>query len=310
MEEWIVASKEAKERIEKGIEQNRKGSFRIFAPEGATVRVKLKRHRFRFGCNLFMLDEFPDDPSKNAVYRKQFAELFNMATLPFYWDATEPREGALRYAIGSKPCYRRPPIDLCMQYCEENGIEPREHALCYEKFFPAWLKDRSVPEIKQHLERRMQEISERYANRIPTIEVTNEMFWDEGTTPFYGSPDYAEFCFRLAEQYFPHNRLCINEWTRATWGSSGLPWCQYRLLIDDLLLRGARIDAIGMQYHMFFRREEAFEKTRRPYDLDHDLRVMDSYAAFGMPLQITEVTIPAYTEQAEDEELQADILER
>ena len=32
--------------------------------------------------------------------------------------------------------YRRPASDLCIEFCEANGIEPWEHALAYATFFP------------------------------------------------------------------------------------------------------------------------------------------------------------------------------
>ena len=35
---------------------------------------------------------------------------------------------------------------------------------------------------------------------------------------------------------------------------------------------------------------------------------MDQYADFGKPLQVTEITIPAYSKEEEDEELQAEII--
>ena len=65
-------------------------------------------------------------------YKDYFKSIFNMATLPFYWSSIEPKKGELRYDKNSEKYYRRPPIDLCMEYCEENKIEPREHALAYE----------------------------------------------------------------------------------------------------------------------------------------------------------------------------------
>ena len=37
---------------------------------------------------------------------------------------------------------------------------------------------------------------------------------------------------------------------------------------------------------------------------------MDLYSRFGKPLQITEVTVPAYSWESEDEELQAEIIEK
>lgn len=306
---FIVTDSETNKAIQEGIEKNRKGNF-VVKTNAKKVKVTLKNHKFRFGCNLFMLDEFPDDPNKNVIYRQKFKEVFNLATLPFYWDATEPEEGKTRYEIGSPALYRRPPVDLCIKYCEENNIEPREHALCYDKFFPDWLVDKTVPEIKQYIVKRMQQISRRYADKIPTIEVTNEMFWDKGKTPIYADPDFMVFCYEQAAKYFPKNELCINEWSGDIWNKNPLPWNNYYLIIENLLLKGARVDAIGMQYHMFYNKDDYFKSTRRVYNLRHLIRVMDNFARLKKPFQITEITIPAFTEESADEQAQADVIEQ
>ena len=119
--------------------------------------------------------------------------------------------GKPRYAKDSPKIYRRPTPDLCIEFCERHGIEPREHALAYDQFFPKWLYDAGVEEVKRELERRYREISERYADKIRTIEVTNEMSWAKGKTSFYDEPDFVEWCFKLAEKHFPNNQLVINE---------------------------------------------------------------------------------------------------
>lgn len=306
---FIVTDSETNKAIQEGIEKNRKGNF-VVKTNAKKVKVTLKNHKFRFGCNLFMLDEFPDDPNKNVIYRQKFKEVFNLATLPFYWDATEPEEGKTRYEIGSPALYRRPPVDLCIKYCEENNIEPREHALCYDNVFPDWLVDKTVPEIKQYIVKRMQQISRRYADKIPTIEVTNEMFWDKGKTPIYADPDFMVFCYEQAAKYFPKNELCINEWSGDIWNKNPLPWNNYYLIIENLLLKGARVDAIGMQYHMFYNKDDYFKSTRRVYNLRHLIQVMDNFARLKKPFQITEITIPAFTEESADEQAQADIIEQ
>ena len=75
------------------------------------------------------------------------------------------------------------------------------------------------------------------------------------------------------------------------------------------MLKGARIDAIGMQYHMFHKSEVEYEKTRAYYDPLSLYRHMDMYFRLGKPLQVTEITIPAYSWEPEDEEIQAKIIE-
>lgn len=306
----MITDAETDARIADGIERNRKGNFAVRVRPGETVRAKLVRHKFRFGCNMFMLDEIPDDPEKNDVYKEKLKEFFNILTVPFYWDATEPEEGRTRYDKDAEKIYRRPPTDLCVEFCEKNGIEPREHALCYDHFFPDWLADRPDAEVRRHLERRMREIADRYKDRIPTIEVTNEMLWDEGKTHFYRSPDFMTFCYEKAAEYFPHNKLCINEWTGAVWEDPASPWNNYSALIENVLLQNGRIDAIGMQYHLFYRAENYFAATRRLFDEKRLLAALDNYAAFGKPMHITEVTVPAFTEEVADEQSQADVIER
>ena len=274
----------------------------------ARISVKQTGHAFKYGANLFMLDELESD-EKNQRYREIMASFGNMATLPFYWDATEPEKGKTRYEKDSVRLYRRPPIDLCMDFCKEHGIEPREHALAYEAFFPKWLYEASVEEVKAALDIRCQQISQRYADKIPTIEVTNEMEWLAGKTAFYDEPDYVEWCFKLAEKYFPNNQLVINEHTSSCWQDRCRATDKYYAYIEANLLKGARIDAIGMQYHMFFRKEDEYERTRPYYDPQKLYKHMDLYALFGKPLQVTEVTIPAYSWDSEDESIQAEILE-
>ena len=305
---------QTEDRIQNGIDQHRKGFAHLEIKDkngqvipNAKVRVNQTSHAFRFGANLFMLEEM-ETKEKNEAYKKYFADLFNMATLPFYWDATEPEKGKTRYAKDSEKFYRRPPIDLCIEYCEANGIEPREHALAYDRFFPKWLYDASVEEVKQALVKRCQEISERYRDKIPTIEVTNEMEWSDSKTSFYNEPDFVEWCFKTAETYFPGNQLVVNETMPLCWEDRCRFNDKYYTYIENTLLKGARIDAIGMQFHTFFQAEDEYEKSRPYYDPDKLYRHMDLYANLGKPLQVTEITIPAYSNGEEDEQIQAEIL--
>ncbi len=303
-------------KVSEGIEKYRKGDFKLTLTDAngkpipnARVKFNQKSHEFKFGANLFMLDEL-ETPEKNEAYKKYFAELFNMATLPFYWDATEPEKGKQRYDKDSPKIYRRPPIDLCIEFCEKHGIEPREHALAYDAFFPKWLYNASVDECKKELERRFSEIAERYADKIPTIEVTNEMEWVKGKTKFYDEPDFVEWCFKTAEKYFPKNKLCINEHNGCIFNDRCRASDKYYAYTEANMLKGARIDAIGMQYHLFFKAEEFYDKSRYHLDPERLYGIMDLYSNFGKPIQITEITVPAYSWSDEDEELQAEIIEK
>jgi len=316
LEQFDLQKAEWLPRAQDGIERYRKGDMTVTVTDSqgnaipnARVSVNQTSHAFRFGANLFMLDEL-ETADKNEQYKRYFTDVFNMATLPFYWNATEPTEGNTRYDKDSAPMYRRPPIDRCMAFCEQHGIEPREHGLAYEHFFPAWLSGADSDTVKRAMEKRYAQIAKRYAERIPTIEVTNEIQkWESGVTAFNDDPAFIEWSFKLARRYFPHNELVINEVTRYAWGGHGRFTDKYYANIEATLLKGAPIDAIGMQYHMFKPAEREYEETRPYYDPDKLYRHMDLYAQFGKPLQVTEVTVPAYSNGGEDEEIQAKILE-
>ncbi|MBQ8146306.1 MAG: endo-1,4-beta-xylanase [Clostridia bacterium] len=303
--------------VNENIEKYRKGDMRISIVDengakisGARVKVKQVGHEFKFGANLFLLDELETE-EKNELYKEHFKRVFNMATLPFYWTSIEPEKGKTRYDKDSPKYYRRPAIDLCIEFCEENGIEPREHALAYEHQFPEWLANASVDEVKEALESRYKEIAQRYADKIPTIEVTNEMLWDynAGATKFYNENDYVEWCFRLAEKYFPNNQLAINEYTEACWWANCRATDNYYAYIQANLLKGVRIDAIGMQYHMFCDKAAEMERAKHLYNPISLYEHMDLYSSLVNHLQVTEITIPAYSNDAENEEIQARLIE-
>ncbi len=306
---------EIEERLNYGIENYRKGNFCVLVTDkdgnpvkNAKIKLDQKTHEFKYGANIFMLDEL-ETAEKNEAYKKYFADAFNMATLGFYWCDLEPEQGKTRYEKDSPKIYRRPPIDLCIEFCEKHGIEPREHALAYEHFFPDWAKKLPTPELKKLLTKRFKEISERYADKIPTIEVTNEMWWDvsEETSAFYEEEDYVEWCFKEAERLFPNNQLVINDFTGMCWGGFRNRESYY-MQIERAINKGARIDAVGMQYHIFERAENVVESTKKWYDPTHLYKVMDRYSDFNIPIQVTEVTIPAYSNDAEDEQVQAEVI--
>lgn len=303
------------ERVKSGIELYRKGYAEIKVTDsngkpvkGVKITAKQKNHEFKYGANIFMLDEFENE-EKNKIYRENFRELFNLATVPFYWSDLEPEQGKPRYAKDSPRIYRRPAPDLCVEYCAENGIEPKCHCLNYDTFIPAWLRNADVEYHKTMLEKRFCEIAERYADSIPSFEVTNETFRADCKTKFYREDDFVEWSFRLAEKYFSNNRLIINDYVLFD-----DPWFQanrspYFMQIERLLRNGiTHLDSVGMQFHSFFDLEQEGAMAAYRYHPMHLYQVLDKYAELGKRIQITEMTIPAYSNKAEDEEVQAELI--
>ena len=307
--------------VEPSIERNRKGKGFITIVDGeghpidnAKISVVQKSHEFKYGANIFMLDEMETD-EKNQAYKDAFKDLFNIATLPFYWSDLERVQGQPRYTADSPKIYRRPATDLCVDFCLKNGIEPKCHCLNYEAWIPKWLLDSEVDHHKKMLEKRFRELSERYADVIPSWEVTNETLTpdDEYYTEFskfYKEDDFVEWSFRMADRYFPNNRLIINDFYQI-WEPFRNNRSQYFMQIERLVRNGiAHLDSIGMQFHSFFPKDSEGKMAKTRYNPVHLYKVLDKYAQLGKKIQITEMTIPAYSNDTEDEDVQAELIEK
>ena len=72
-------------------------------------------------------------------YEEAFARLFNFATVPFYWEGTEPARGELRYAEPARDIWRRPPPDRFLPWAAKHGITLKGHPLLWHAYNPPWL---------------------------------------------------------------------------------------------------------------------------------------------------------------------------
>jgi len=69
---------------------------------GQAIRIEQEKHAFLFGCNIFKFARCAT-PRDEEAYRKQYADLFNFATLPFYWWTYEREQGRPMDAHGEQP---------------------------------------------------------------------------------------------------------------------------------------------------------------------------------------------------------------
>ena len=312
-------------RIRENIETYRKGetTVRVLGEDGkplsnARVKITQKTHDFGFGSHLFLLGAFENE-EKNAEYEALFPRYFNLATLPFYWNTLEPTKGEPRFEKTSPYIYRRPAPDACLEYCKKNGIRPKLHCLVYDKFTPDWLPKRDMGAMEVAYEKHIREIAERYSGELCEFEVINETLdtynW-ETASDLIKKTDFVEWAFALARKYLPNEILVINEGTSTI---HDLARCRhlapYFMEVDRARAKGATIDKIGVQYHNFIgvrsRTPEEYEEAVRAVefvDPVETLTALDTLAMLGLPMEITEVTIPTFGESEEDEWLQAELL--
>jgi len=314
--QYFNAGKEAYlERADRDIEKNRKADFKITYTDkfgkvipNLEIRAKHKTHDFDFGCNTFMLEQY-DEEAKNRKYEENWIKLFNTGVVPLYWEGTEPEQGKLRYDKSTKnDVYRRPPADMVCDFLEKNGKRLKGHPLFWHEFIPSWLPN-DFEELKPLAEKRFKEISERYSNRIDDFDCVNEptRIWGVDVEsknknwPHLVPPDdYCEFFFELGKKYFPENNLILNETVGASFLEFHGSFSAFYLNIKDLLSKGKKIDKIGLQCHLG---EVGFQNV---YDASRLYQIFDTYSNFGLPLVLSEISIPSTFAGESDFELQKD----
>ena len=301
-------------RIEDGIRTNRMDgvTLRFTGADGrpvtnVTARIEQVRHDFLFGANIFMLGGFPT-PGENRRFEATFTALLNYATVPFYWSDLEPEPGQPRFAKDSPPLYRRPPPDTVVEFCRAHDLAMKGHPLVWHQWYPKWRPDDPQAAMRR-AEQRIAEINARYGAVIPRWEVVNEpcergKFADK----WFNLPeDYLFRSLSAAAQFPAGDRMMLNEATTYSWLEFSAERSPYYRLIRDMLDRGARVEELGMQLHIFS--EPAWQLTLAgkrfaPADL---FKVLDRYSDFGSPIHITEITIPALPDSPAGEQSQATV---
>lgn len=301
------------ERNRTGIENYRKGDFKLVFdsqpfPYHGRVKIEQKKHAFLFGSTAFMLGCF-ETPEKEPIYKEAFANVFNQAVVPLYWSDLEPREGTLRFSENSEYVYRRPPVDTCLAFCQEYGIEPKGHCLTWNWFLPDWLAKYSTEDRKRLLEKRFSEIAKAYADKMPSFDIVNEAASNYRFGEKTLFKDYDEYGLRLGEKYFPNNRKILNETNEAIWRDYRTEgkYMAFRMQLSDFIRRGLPFDEIGLQYHIFSTTEEMENENLRDTYLNVDsmIEILDIFDDYGYPMHISEITIPGSGKIAENEEVQA-----
>jgi GH35 family endo-1,4-beta-xylanase len=307
----LTEDPEIEHRIETGIEQNRKawGQLNLISSNGSPVErahIKMRQveHEFHFGCNAFLLDQLPE-AEKNAQYRELFSDTFNLAVVPFYWKDLEPEAGNLRFHKDSHPIYRRPPPDLVLDFCKEKNITPKGHPLLWHNFRPDWLPT-DEKSMRRCIDRRFQQIAEQYTDRINIWDVCNEaQTLTVGKTERHMPEDHVEYAFELAKKYFPQNVLTYND--DRIWYQYSRTYTPVYLLVKLLQQQGYRIDALGLQLHMFEKTLQNADRFLSPQNL---FNCFDLYGRLGIPLNMSEISLTSSRDLGDGDAFQEILAEK
>ncbi len=199
-------------------------------------------------------------------------DLFDTATLPFYWRGFEPVEG-------------QPDTDRLLRAARwfvDRGVRVKGHPLVWHTLAPDWLRDRTPDEVEAVVRARVTREVTDFAGVIDLWDAINEVV----ILPVFEAEENAvtelakvrgrvamvRLAFETARAANPRARLVLNDFDLSV---------DYENLIEECLAAGVEIDALGLQTHMHqgYRGEAAVTE------------IVDRFARFGLPLQLTETTL-------------------
>ncbi len=237
------------------------------------IKISQNNHAFLFGCGAF--DFIPYVSDETDEYKKltdSWLEIFNYATLPFYWGMYEPEEG--------KPDHDR--LMKTAQYLKSKGVKVKGHPLCWHTECADWLmKYDNETILKKQRDRIDREVSG-FAGTIDMWDVINEVVimpvfdkYDNAVTRICkdkGRIGLVKEVFARAHESNPDAILLLNDFNTSI---------DYQILINGCLNAGVPISAIGIQSHQhqgYWGKEKLEE-------------VLDRFSNFGLPIHFTENTI-------------------
>ncbi|MGF6823978.1 endo-1,4-beta-xylanase [Microbacterium sp. ZKA21] len=232
------------------------------------VTVAQVRHEFGFGCTA------PGVPGDGPL--AQWLDLFDTATLQFYWGRYEPEQG-------------QPDVIALTRRARglaEHGVRLKGHPLVWHTVKAPWVDRLPLDEAERALRGRIRREVGDFAGLVDTWDIVNEAVI---MPHFANEPDGIRNAItRLCEKYgqVEFIRMAVDE-ARAVNPDATLVLNDFDLgpgyerLIGDVLDAGVRVDAIGLQSHMHkgYRGEEQVQE------------ICERFARFGLPLHWTETSL-------------------
>lgn len=253
---------------------------------GASVTVEQLRHAFGFGNIGFdfvalanaehdaVLHDASGGSSPSLAPRlvDPWFELFNTATLPFYWARFEPERGI--------PDTRR--LRRTATWFVEHGCTVKGHPLLWHTLAPRWLLDLPSDAVEAAVRARITREVTDFAGVIGTWDAINEAVimpvFDRqanAITPLsrrLGRVGMVRLAVETARAANPGLTLIVNDFDMTP---------AYERLIEACLDAGVTIDGIGLQSHM----HQGYWGEARTLD------VLERFSRFGLPLHMSETTL-------------------
>ena len=221
-----------------------------------------------------------------------------------YWNKVTPENAGKWGSVeAERDVMNWSALDRAYAFAQANRFPMQMHVLVWGNQQPAWIERLPPQEQLAEIREWFAAVAARYP-RLELVEVVNEPLHDPPNKRGKGGGNYLEAlggagttgwdwvinAFRMAREYFPHAQLLINDYDIT---NDAVATQRYQQIIE--LLQAERlIDGIGVQAHAFTTRAEVPMSTHRAN--------LDTLAALGLPIYVTELDIDGPTDEMQSED--------
>ncbi|MBC7292353.1 MAG: endo-1,4-beta-xylanase [Actinotalea sp.] len=201
-----------------------------------------------------------------------FVQVFDTATLPFYWGRFEPVRG--------RPDTER--LRRTARWFADRGVRLKGHPLVWHTVTAPWLRDLPTDEVERVQRERIRRDVGDFRGLVDTWDAINEAVImpvfdkeENGITRLCrerGRIATVRMAFEEARAANPDATLLLNDFDMST---------AYECLLEGVLAAGVQVDVLGLQSHM----HQGYwgeEKTHA---------VLERFSRYGLPIHMTESTL-------------------
>ncbi|PIA51228.1 hypothetical protein AQUCO_01100219v1, partial [Aquilegia coerulea] len=267
------------------IEKMRKTKVKIQATNaqgesvsGAIISVKQKKASILFGSviNKPILD--------NPAYQNWFTSRFTVTTFgnEMKWYSTETSPGKENYSVP----------DAMLKFAKQHGISVRGHNILWDdnKCQPLWVQSLPADQLRAATERRINSVVSRYANQVIAWDVVNENMHYSFFEDKFGK-DFSAYVFRKTHKLDSQATLFLNEYNTLEYsGDTKTNPNMYLQKLREIQSRQEKSAQIGIGV------ESHFGATP---NIPYMRSALDTLAAAGLPIWLTELDLPYSQNQAQ-----------
>ncbi|PIA51227.1 hypothetical protein AQUCO_01100218v1, partial [Aquilegia coerulea] len=238
---------------------------------GAIISVKQNKPSFPLGSsiNKFILD--------NPAYQKWFTSRFTVTTFTneMKWYSTEKSSGNENYSVP----------DAMLKFAKQHGISVRGHNILWDSkpLQPLWVQALPKDQLRAAIEKRINSVVSRYANQLIAWDVVNENMHYSFFEDRFGK-NFSALVFQKAHKLDSKATLFLNEYNTLEYKGDGKAnpsmYLQKLRKIQSLQEKSAQI-GIGVE-----------SRFGLEINIPYMRSALDTLAAAGLPIWLTELNIP------------------